>query len=328
MLAPSAPSISVIIATYARGELLAECLAHLARQPFQSGDEVLVVDNGSPEETARAVQRSQASFPVPLWLMHEPRAGKTHALARALSAARGDVFAFLDDDVNVDARWLAVVREAMRDETIGLMGGRIVPRWEAGVPGWVRSLPAEHARLGAPLGLLDYPPDVVDLGPRTALGSNMAARREAVEAVGGFSLELGKLRGTLLSGEDHDFCLRVQQAGFRAVYVPEAVVHHWVPASRARVSYFLQWFYWSGITNAVLDARSGRTGAKAYRMSAYLARSAATAAAASLAQLLAGRRAAALNRALDVAFAIGYLREQALWPPRAATHAPAAREAA
>jgi GT2 family glycosyltransferase len=302
------PTISVIIATYSRAALLDECLRHLLRQKFVAGDEVVIVDNGSTDHTSELVASYVPRFPVPVRLLYEATPGKSHALARALAAACGEVLAFLDDDVNVDADWLAVVRETMCDPEIALMGGRVVPRWETGVPAWMRGAPTRHARLGAPLGLLDYPQDVVQLGPRTVLGANMAVRRTVFDAVGGFATHVGKLRGTLLSGEDHELCLRVQRRGFRAVYVPRAVVHHWVPAERARVGYFVNWFYWSGITNAILDEddQSATKGRSIGGLPLYLCRRAMTAALASGEAILKGRRETALHHATDVAFAAGY----------------------
>ena len=300
-------TLSVIIATYGRAALLDECLQHLALLNFGSGDEVIVIDNGSKDDTQDVVRKHQAAFPVRLRLLYEETPGKSHALARALPVAAGDVLAFLDDDVNVEAGWLDVVRKTMADPDIALMGGRVVPRWEPSVPDWMRAMSAQPSRLWAPLGLLEYPEGVVQLGARTVLGANMAVRRNVLEAVGGFATHVGKLRGTLLSGEDHELCLRVQRAGFRAVYVPEAVVHHWVPAERARVGYFVNWFYWSGITNAILDENSSTTKGRALAgLPLHLAKRAVTGAIASGQAILRGRRQTALQHATDVAYAAGY----------------------
>lgn len=306
------PRISVIIATYNRAALLDECLQHLRAQHFRDGDEIIIVNNGSTDGTAAIVDSHREGLSVDLHLLYEGQPGKSHALARALTAAHGDILAFLDDDVNVDAQWLDVVRSTMSDEQIALMGGRVLPRWEPDVPGWMRAAPAQHARLGAPLGLLEYAPHVVELGPRTVLGANMAVRREVFGAVGGFATHLGKLRGTLLSGEDHELCLRVQRAGFRGVYVPQAIVRHWVPVDRTRVRYFLKWFYWSGITNAILDADTAPTSATRtlHGLPFYLVKRAGLGVVSTLRALLTGRRATALHHASDVAFAVGYAVER------------------
>jgi glycosyltransferase involved in cell wall biosynthesis len=312
MTRPVCPSITVIIATYTRAALLDECLRHLARQQFHPGDDVIVVDNGSTDDTREVVRRHQRDYPATLRLLYEAQPGKSHALACALDHARGDILVFTDDDVNAEPGWLDRIRTAMADREVALMGGRVLPRWEASVPAWIRRAPAEHARLGAPLGLLEYPPHVVDLGPRTVLGANLAVRRDVLLGAGGFATHLGKLRGTLLSGEDHELCLRIQRLGFRAVYVAAAVVTHWVPANRAQVRYFLNWFYWSGITNAIVDAGlPGRVSGRSIGgFPLYLLRRGATAAAGVVAALATGRRTTALDRALDVAFAAGYAAQQ------------------
>jgi GT2 family glycosyltransferase len=243
-------TISVVIATYNRAALLDECLSHLRTQPFGPDDEVLVVDNGCADDTVGVVQRQQPGWSVPLRLLRESCPGKSHAIRRAVDAAAGDILLFIDDDVNVGAGWLEAIRRVMADGAVTLAGGPVVARWEASTPQWVRHARECHPRLGAPIALLDYGDQAIELGARTLLGANLAIRRDAFLRVGGFATHLGKLRGTLLSGEDHQLCQRVQAAGFRAVYVPDAIVHHWVPADRARVSYFLQWFFWSGITHA------------------------------------------------------------------------------
>ena len=292
------PTISVVIATYNRATLLDDCLRHLRSQSFHPGDEVLIVDNASTDHTSHVVRALQSDWPVPLRLLHEPQPGKSYALRRALAAARCDVLGFLDDDVRVTSAWLDTVRRVMSGSSVALMGGRVLPQWQESVPKWLRNAPDGYKRLGAPLGLLDYPADVVALGPRTVLGANMAVRRSVFDAVGGFSTRVGKLRGTLLSGEDHELCQRVQAQGFSAIYVPDAVVYHWVPAERTRVRYFLHWFYWSGITNAILENASA--------LPRYLVKRSLLSTLDALRSLLIGNRTRALDAALDVAFAAGY----------------------
>jgi GT2 family glycosyltransferase len=303
--------VSVIVATYNRAALLDECLGHLGRQRFRAGDDVIIVDNGSTDDTAAVVARHRSDFDVPLRLLHEPRPGKSRAIARAVVGASGEILAFTDDDVNVDDGWLDAIRTAMADPGVALLGGPVAPRWHPTVPQWIRRARERHARLGAPLALLDYGDRPAALGSRAVLGANMAVRRQVFAEVGGFPSYLGKLRGTLLSGEDHELCRRVQAAGFRAMYFPSAVVRHFVPADRARVSYFLKWFFWSGVTHAIMDSGSADTrGRTIALLPLYLIRRAAASSAGVLAGLLTWRWTSALNRAIDVAFAAGYAAER------------------
>ena len=303
--------VTVIIATYNRAALLDQCLDHLCRQRFAPGDEVIVVDNGSTDDTASVVARHQIRCAAPLRLLHEPTPGKSRAITRALALATGDILAFTDDDANVDEDWLDAWRDLMADPGVALAGGPVRPRWQSTVPQWIRRARDRYPRLGAPIGLLDYGDRPIELGARTVLGANLAVRREVFTRAGGFPTHLGKLRGTLLSGEDHQLCRRVQDAGFRAMYVPAAAVHHWVPAGRARVSYCLRWFYWSGITHAIMDGEGSATNGRAlHGLPLYLFSRAAAASAAVLTTLLTCNRASALNHAIDVAFAVGYAAER------------------
>jgi GT2 family glycosyltransferase len=302
--------ISVIIATYNRAALLDDCLTHLARQRFDAGDELIVVDNGSTDETPAVIARHRRRFGVALLHLNEARPGKSHALAKALAAASGDVLAFTDDDVNVEDDWIDAIRTAMRDANVALVGGPVAPRWEHPRPRWLKLEPHGYGRLAAPLAIMDYGPDTVELGARALLGANMAARREIFERVGGFAPNLGKMRGTLLSGEDHEFCRRVQAAGFRAYYCPAARVRHWVPASRMRLRYFLEWFFWSGITNAALDEGLPVRHRTIFGFPLYLVRRFVRAAIALPTHALLGRRASALHAAIDAAFTAGYAAER------------------
>jgi hypothetical protein len=236
----------------------------------------------------------------------ELRPGKSHAVAAAVAAATGDVFAFTDDDVTVDPLWLATIRRIMRDSNAALVGGPVFPRWEAAPPGWLRFETTEFGRLAAPLGLLNYGPASLELGPRTVLGSNMAVRRAPINKVGGFARQLGKLRGTLLSGEDHELCQRVQAAGYRAIYFPELRVVHWVPAERMRASYSMSWFFWSGITHATLDAVERGRPALMGGVPPYLFRRAFMSSIRGIGAAVRGQPVHVMDSATDVAFVAGY----------------------
>jgi GT2 family glycosyltransferase len=299
--------ISVIIATFNRAALLDECLDHLGRQRFTEGDEVIVVDNGSTDSTPAVIARHRQSFCVPLRNLEERRPGKSAALARALAFAGGDVLAFTDDDVNVGDKWLDEVRGAMANGRVALIGGPVVPRWERRPPRWLRLGQGDGcSRLTAPLALLDYGPEPLDLGPRTAIGANLAVRHDVIRRIGGFAAHLGKLRGTLLSGEDHELCRRVQAAGFKTMYWPSAVVHHWVPTSRVRMQYVLRWFFWSGVTNACLDEDAGPSTPALFGVPRYLVKRFFAGITGTLAFAARGCVTPAIDRAIDVAFAAGY----------------------
>ncbi len=86
---------------------------------------------------------------------------------------------------------------------------------------------------------------------RFPIGANLSFTRAAVEAVGGWRPDLGKVNNSLIAGEDLEIFFRLRRAGLYAgLYDPKNVVRHFVPASRLDRRYFRRWFYWNGRTIA------------------------------------------------------------------------------
>jgi GT2 family glycosyltransferase len=304
--------ISIIVATFDRAALLRDCLDRLVAQAYLPGDEIIVVDNASTDGTPEVIRQAALKSPVPLRYVRETQPGKTPALNAGIAISAGDVLALTDDDIVVADDWVATVRRIFaEDDQVVLVGGRVDPRWERPAPRWL-PIPEEQAygRMTSPLALLHYG-DRQPLGARTAIGANLAVRRSVLRAVGGFMPSLGRLRGTLLCGEDHDFCQRVSAAGYRCEYRPELRVRHWVPAERLNLRYYARWFYWSGITNARLEARgAGR------KVPKYLWKRLVTGPPIAASHLLRGRLPETVAVVMDTAFVVGYIRERR-WP---ATH--------
>jgi len=88
----SAPSVTAIVPAYNEGARLAGVLKLLCAYP--GFKEVLVVDDGSSDDTSRVV----SSFPI-RYIRHTPNHGKGYAMDRGVSAAQGDVIFFCDADV-------------------------------------------------------------------------------------------------------------------------------------------------------------------------------------------------------------------------------------
>lgn len=303
-------SVSVVIATHNRASLLRATLDRLRTQAFASGDEVVIVDNASTDATADVIADAAAGFPVPLYRRHDLSPGKAPALNAAISFARGDVLALTDDDVLVGDDWIAIIRRLFEDPSVALVGGRVDPHWQRAAPAWLQiEEDGRYGTMSSPLALLHYG-DAQNLGQRTAVGANMAIRRAVFESLGGFAPNLGKRRGTLLGGEDHDLCQRAVNTGYRCEYRPELRVQHWVPVERTRLRYFLRWFYWSGITHAVIERTTDSRGWRAECPPAsplhWLRRFLLGTAAVPL-QALSGRASTAAAQAMDAAYALGYL---------------------
>jgi len=246
--------ISVIVATHSRRRLLARTLDALASQDVgREAFEIVVVDNASTDDTAAFVSAFARRPGVPRTiLLHERRAGKTYAVNAGLSVARGNVLAFTDDDVLPEPQWLGALARALEDTGADFAVGRIRPLWEAEPPEWVG--PALHGVLAIPDNGPDRLPITAGMkNPVMALAGNLAVTRRVFETVGTWRTDLGKELGTLRSGEDHEFFLRMLRAGLRGVYEPTACVAHLVPASRLQRGYFRRWLYENGRMVAGLE---------------------------------------------------------------------------
>jgi hypothetical protein len=102
------------------------------------------------------------------------------------------------------------------------------------------------------IAILDYGDRPFVFEGRVPLGANIAYRRRAFDRGGLFRTDLGRDHTTLRGQEFPEHLLRVEAAGGRGLYVPELVVHHHVPAWRLTKRYFREWFYWKGLSRAVM----------------------------------------------------------------------------
>lgn len=245
---------SIVIATYNRAEDLRATLDSLAGLQPDGAWEAIVVDNNSTDDTRAVVERAARSFPAPLRYVFEAKQGRSPALNAGIAAAQGRIIATTDDDVRVPADWLNVAAAALDRLACDYVGGRVLPIWGGPRPDW---LPNRGGKQWAVIALLDYGAEPIEFGARVPLGVNMVFRREAFERAGGFDPDTGRKAGTLLGQEVREWCIRARKAGVRGFYVPELHLQHIIPADRLRKAYFRRWFYWRGISRALLYERSG-----------------------------------------------------------------------
>lgn len=239
--ARSGSSITVVLCTHNRCGVLADVLQDLtaSRLPDARDWEVLVVDNNSSDQTRQIVEGFRARDQRIRYLF-EPRTGKSHALNSGVKHARGEVLAFVDDDVRIDPGWLQHLTAPLNDRRWAGVGGRTLVRQKATLPPWFAfedfgSIVCAHFDLG------NQP---LELG-RPPYGANMAFRKSMFDKYGGFRTDLGPSphRHIPRCGEDTDFGHRLLAAGERIRYEPQAVVYHPVPEDRLHPNYILSFWF-------------------------------------------------------------------------------------
>ena len=235
--------ITAILCTYKRCEKLAQAMESLAASILPESDEweVLVVDNNSPDRTRGVVEEFVRRYPGRFRYLFEAQQGKSHALNAGIREARGEILAFVDDDVTVEPSWLHNLTSDLNNREWAGSGGRILvppgfaaPRWLALEGPW-----RQGAALCAHFDLGDTPGELKE----APYGTNMAFRKELFQRYGGFRADLGPRPGSEIRNEDTEFGNRVLAGGERLCYVPSAVVYHPVPEERVSKKFFLaRWF--------------------------------------------------------------------------------------
>lgn len=244
--------VTVAICTWNRASLLDQTLARLRALAIPDGVdwEVLVVDNGSSDETAAVVARRARG--LPLRCTREERRGLSHARNRAAAEARGELILWTDDDVQVDTHWLAAHASAARElAQVDFFGGPILPWFDGEPPAWVAaSLPI----IGSAFALCDLGPSRAPLTAQLLpYGANFAVRT-AVQRRHRFDPALGRVGGELLSGDENELMRRMLADGRAGVWLPEARVRHFVPRERMTLDYVRHYYRGIGRTDVRVRA--------------------------------------------------------------------------
>jgi GT2 family glycosyltransferase len=244
---------SVVIPTRDRRALLTTLLGRVLPQAASAGAEVVVVDNGSRDGTREAVEALAVPGGTSLRCVDEPIAGATRARNTGARAARGTIVAYVDDDALPAPDWLAALLAAFDDPRLGGAGGRVALRFDGPPPAWWDAALADY------LAAYDLGPASIDLATRpwydAPRGDNMAFRRDALLAVGGFDERLGPRAGRPSVGEESELCLRLRAAGWGVGYVPGAAVEHLVDPARLEPAWFFRRAFWTGWSEAMIDLR-------------------------------------------------------------------------
>jgi cellulose synthase/poly-beta-1,6-N-acetylglucosamine synthase-like glycosyltransferase/peptidoglycan/xylan/chitin deacetylase (PgdA/CDA1 family) len=223
-----AEPVSVVMAAYNEEKVIAGTLRSLLGTDYKGEIEVIVVDDGSSDETSREVERVADVDPRVRLLQQENR-GKARALQRALSAVRHAIVVFVDADTHFQRDTLSALLEPFADAGIGAVSGHAKV-------GNLRTFIARCQSLEYTCGFnLDRRAytrwNCVTVVP----GAISAIRKSAIDRVGGLSLE------TL--AEDTDLTLMLHKDRQRIVYVPQAI--GWTEAPESVRTLARQRFRWA-----------------------------------------------------------------------------------
>lgn len=197
-----APLVSVIIPTFNRRVLLSRCLDALALQTLPPEQfEVIVVDDGSTDDTVSWVTERARTFLPRLTVLTQANAGPAAARNRGIGTAQAPVIAFTDDDAVPRPGWLVAALSAFEDPTISAVEGRVT------------------AGEGAVIHLFDA--YLLNETGEKFVTCNMFYRTVVLRTVGGFDERFREA-----FREDSDLAFHCLERGLTIKFVPDAVVDH------------------------------------------------------------------------------------------------------
>ena len=236
-------SVSVVIPTYRGREYLVPCLDAVASQT-RPADQVIVVDDASPDDTAQWVRDTYPWVEVVALPTNRKFAGAANAGIRACT---GDIVVLLNNDTEAEPGWLAaLVAPLETDPEVGFCASKLLlfdrrDHLHAAGDGYtVGGVPVNRGAFSKDDGRFDDDPWVFG-----ACAAASAYRRQLLAETGGFDEWLVSYL------EDIDLSWRAQLRGYRCRFVPEARVYHHVSATGGQV----RPSYWCGRNFLVVLAR-------------------------------------------------------------------------
>jgi len=223
-----AKPISVVMAAYNEGKVIAGTLQALLDTEYKGDIEVIVINDGSRDETATEIERA-ADVDPRIRLLQQENRGKAWALQRALSAVRHGIVVFVDADTHFQRDTLPRLLEPFGDERIGAVSGHAKV---GNLRTFIARCQALEYTCGFNLDRRAYNRwNCITVVP----GAISAIRKDAIDQAGGLSLQ------TL--AEDTDLTLSLHKHRQRIVYVPGAIA--WTEAPESVRTLARQRFRWA-----------------------------------------------------------------------------------
>ena len=197
------PKVSVVVPVYNGEATIEDCVNSLLQMDFPASElEIIVVDNASVDDTGKILGR----FNDRIQVVHETKRGAAAARNRGVVSARGEIVAFTDADCVVEPGWLANLVTPLTEESIGIIGGKILAKRPCN--------PIEE--FGESIHDHDQAINVYE--PPHVITMNWASRVSV--------LRENLFDEKFLRSQDVDLSYRILQRGYRFVFAPAAVVYH------------------------------------------------------------------------------------------------------
>lgn len=253
--------LSIVIPTRNRAFYLQQALASIITQTYpRDFFEVIVVDNGSTDNTRQVVEAFQQQLRNVRYF-YDATPGLHVGRHLGMKMAKSDILVYADDDIEAFPTWLQAISESFQNQDVALVGGKNLPKFEVAPPEWIKKMwkpdKNSHKIIGY-LSILDLGNEIKTINPHLVFGCNFSIKKAILLEAGGFHpdampQEMIRYRG---DGETH-VSQYILTRSYKALYHPNASVYHLVSSNRITEAYFRKRSYNQGISDAYTYIRSG-----------------------------------------------------------------------
>ncbi|MBP7653943.1 glycosyltransferase [Candidatus Dependentiae bacterium] len=250
--------ISVIIPTRNRADRLILALDSLYSQNFEPDKfEIIVVDNGSSDNTKDTAMLFKNKFKNFSYVFEEKK-GLHIGRNLGMKLSKGNIIAYIDDDVKVGDKWLEGISETFQNPETALAGGNNFPDFETAPPVWFDKIwnYNEYGKYVSIFSILDFGNQIKEINPVYVWGCNYIIRKNVLMKICGFHPdsmpdELLKYRG---DGETY-VSKEVKKMNYKIMFNPKISVYHFVPQSRMTFEYIRKRCFMQGISDSYFYTR-------------------------------------------------------------------------
>ena len=233
--------ISIVVCTYNGGNRLREVLSSIEQQEFAGNLELILVDNNSSNETVQIINDEINKMTVSARSVIEKQQGLQFARVKGFYEAKYDVVLMVDDDNFLSKNYVSEVFTAFqKDDTLGLVGGLGIARFEAEKPWWFDDYQINFA---------------VGAQSNTLYGAGLGVRKKVYLSV----LENPKIKPaitdrtgeSLMSGGDTEMNFWFTLSGWGVKVLKHISFEHFMPKNRMTIEYLHRLHHGFGMTRVL-----------------------------------------------------------------------------
>lgn len=229
--------ISIIICTLNRSEFLILCLESLLNQTISCDlFEVLVVDNGSKDDTSNIAQEYSKKFPHFQYL-HESKTGLSYARNTGMKYSKYNWIAYLDDDAKAHSNFVEEALYTISKNSFDCFGGTYLAWFKYGKPKWLPE------NFGTKPLLRD---DIGEISNGYLSGGVIFFKKEVLEILGGFPTHVGMKGNKIAYGEETILQVKMKEQGFKLGYNPGIKIDHLVAKYKLKLAWHIKSSYAKG----------------------------------------------------------------------------------